>query len=362
MELNNPTFIDGMINFRKFSMIAGVFDTLFRFQQEEYGLLRLCAITNWMLEMPLLSEEELEQLADVRSYIHVLHSLTISHSLTLCLQVPKAATTTSGSSTSPKKKKRALNTMFARGPVDGSESPSQFKDQLLQQLQQQQQQQSQPLHGTSGESSLLVRKKKSKKRKSSKADAAQIAVELEELRKQRRRPGSSSVWPFRCYCQCATPFAHSLSLSLCVEPRAMGRRRTRGMVEQARTRAVVHGVGGARDPTRGDAAARAAGLDRVLPRADRCRTQAAGGHRARPPLVPRGTRNLGRHGARDTIDLGPAHRVGAVDRGERLILPSLICRYRYLCCIADCAFALSICPTYLSLSLSFSHMKSSRLL
>lgn len=154
----------------------------------------------------------------------------------------------------------------------------------------------------------------------------------------------------------------SLSLSLCVEPRAMGRRRTRGMVEQARTRAVVHGVGGARDPTRGDAAARAAGLDRVLPRADRCRTQAAGGHRARPPLVPRGTRNLGRHGARDTIDLGPAHRVGAVDRGERLILPSLICRYRYLCCIADCAFALSICPTYLSLSLSFSHMKSSRLL
>ena len=229
MELNNPTFIDGMINFRKFSMIAGVFDTLFRFQQEEYGLLRLCAITNWMLEMPLLSEEELEQLADVRSYIHVLHSLTISHSLTpslthslthsltVCLQVPKAATTTSGSSTSPKKKKRALNTMFARGPVDGSESPSQFKDQLLQQLQQQQQQQSQPLHGTSGESSLLVRKKKSKKRKSSKADAAQIAVELEELRKQRRRPGSSSVWPFRCYCQCATPsLTLSLSLALTV--------------------------------------------------------------------------------------------------------------------------------------------------
>jgi len=216
MELNNPTFIDGMINFRKFSMIAGVFDTLFRFQQEEYGLLRLCAITNWMLEMPLLSEEELEQLADVRSYIHVLHSFTISHSLTLCLQVPKAATTTSGSSTSPKKKKRALNTMFARGPVDGSESPSQFKDQLLQQLQQQQQQ-SQPLHGTSGESSLLARKKKSKKRKSSKADAAQIAVELEELRKQRRRPGSSSVWPFRCYCQCATPsLTLSLSLALTV--------------------------------------------------------------------------------------------------------------------------------------------------
>jgi hypothetical protein len=69
MELNNPTLIEGLINFPKFSMIASIFETIYRFQSDEYALLRLCAVTNWMLEMPLLREEELEALEEVRSNV-----------------------------------------------------------------------------------------------------------------------------------------------------------------------------------------------------------------------------------------------------------------------------------------------------